>query len=85
MSLGPDAAEGHGTITNKDLMRNSTIWTTAWDLNNLTLNYHTQHSKRVRQLDIKSINFNKIGKEITYLTMDKVKAQDIDKLQPVFK
>ena len=85
MPLSPDTAEGHGPITNTNLMRSSTIWTTAWDLNNLSLNYHTKHSKRVRQLDIKSINFNKIGKEITYLKMDKVKAQDIDKLQPVFK
>lgn len=85
LPLGPDAAEGHGPSTNKDLMRSSTIWTTAWDLNNLTLNYHTQHSKRVRQLDIKSIDFNTIGNEITYLKMDKVKAQDIEKLQPVFK
>lgn len=84
LPLGPDAAEGHGTLKTNDLMRSSTIWTTAWNLTDMTLNYHTQHNKRVRQLDLKDIDFKKIGSDITFVKMDKTKEQDIDKLKPVF-
>jgi len=85
LPLGPDAAEGQGPSTSKDIMRSSTIWTTAWDLTGLTLNFHTQHNKRVRQLDLKNIDFKNIGDKITYLKMDKVKEQDIEELTPVFE
>ena len=82
LPLGPDAAEGHGESENKDLMRSSTIWTTAWNLTDLTLNYHTQHNRRVRQLNLKEINFSNMGNEIIYIQLDEVKEQDIKDITP---
>jgi len=84
LPLGPDAAEGHGGGENIDLMRSSTIWTTAWNLTDLTLNYHTQHNRRVRQLDLKKIDFSKMGNEIIYIQLDDVKEQDIKDITPAF-
>ncbi|MEN8250349.1 MAG: linear amide C-N hydrolase [Bacteroidota bacterium] len=80
LPLGPDAAEGSGHGNNNDLMRASTIWTVAWNLKDLTLNYHTQHNRRVRRLDVKSIDFSKMGKAIVYIALDEKKEQDIKEI-----
>lgn len=80
LPLGPDGAEGASEEQSDDLMRASTIWTTAWNLNDLTLNFHTQHNRRVRQVKIKEIDFSK--KDITYLELDPKKEQDILDLTP---
>jgi hypothetical protein len=61
LPLSPYAAEVDGVTKSKDLMRSSTIWMTAWNLKDTTLNYNTQQKKRVRQLDIKDIDLIKIG------------------------
>lgn len=85
LPLGKDAAEGSigaGAPKNKDIMRSSTIWTTAWNLTDLTLNYHTQHNRRVRQLDLKKINFKNMGNKMVHLPLDKVKTQDIEDVTP---
>jgi choloylglycine hydrolase len=37
-------------------MRSSTIWTTAWDLSERTLYFHTQHNRRVRKVDLNRID-----------------------------
>jgi choloylglycine hydrolase len=66
--------------TSTDLMRSSTLWTTAWNLSDLTLNYHTQNNRRVRQLNFKNIDFSKNGIEITRIPMDEKKEQDIKEL-----
>jgi len=79
---GPGAAEGAGGSISDDLMRSSTIWTTAWNLTDLTLNYHTQHNRRVRSLDIKKIDFSKIGEEIIHINLDDKKEQDIKDITP---
>lgn len=84
LPLGPDGAEGAGEFEHNDLMRSSTIWTVSWNLKDMTLNYHTQHNRRVRQLDIKTIDFEKIGKEIVHLDMQKKKEQDILDITPSF-
>ena len=52
------AAEGEGETKTKG-MRSSTIWTTAYDTKNLVLQYHTQNNRRVRQIDMKKIDFAK--------------------------
>ena len=77
LPLGPDGAEGASEGNNDELMRSSTIWTTAWNLSDLKLNYHTQHNRRVRQLDLKKIDFANIGKEILHIQLDEKKEQDI--------
>jgi choloylglycine hydrolase len=82
LPLGPDAAEGSGHGENNDLMRSSTIWTVAWNLEDLTLNYHTQHNRRVRRLSISEIDFSKMGKEIVYIPLDEKKEQDIKEINP---
>ncbi len=51
-------------------MRSSTIWTTAWNLTDLSLNYHTQLNRRLRTLEIKKIDFSKTGDEIMYINLD---------------
>lgn len=71
------AAEGAGSVDTHD-MRSSTIWTTAWNLKDRVLNYHTQHNRRVRTLDMKKIDFSNIGQEIVHITLDKNKEQDVE-------
>lgn len=85
LPLGSDAAEGSGHGNNNDLMRASTIWTTAWNLTDMTLNYHTQHNRRVRRLDVKTIDFSNLGREIIYITLDEKKEQDIQEIKPKLK
>lgn len=70
------AAEGEGDATTEG-MRSSTIWTTAYDTNNLVMHYHTMHNRRVRQVDLKTIDFAKL-KELVHIPLDRTKAQDID-------
>ena len=67
-----------------DIMRSSTIWTTAWNLSDMTLNFHTQHNRRVRSINIKAIDFSKIGDEIVRITFDEKKEQDVLDITPKF-
>jgi len=46
------------------------------------LNYHTQHNRRVRQLDLKEIDFWNMGNKIVRLPLDKEKKQDIESITP---
>jgi len=46
------------------------------------LNYHTQHNRRVRRLDLKEIDFGNMGNEIVHLPLDKVKKEDIEYITP---
>lgn len=85
LPLGPGAAEGGGGNIDKTKgMRSSTEWTTAWNLTDRTLNYHTQHNRRVRFLDLKKLSFTSPEKEpkITYIPLDVVKEQDKDDITP---
>jgi choloylglycine hydrolase len=75
LTVGTAAAEGGGDL-NQEGMRSSTIWTTAYDTKNLVLQYHTMHNRRVRELDLKTIDFN--AKDITRIPLDRVKSQDIE-------
>lgn len=72
-SDGPISTEG---------MRSSTIWTTAWDLSERILYYHTQHNRRVRALDLKELNFSKLGNDILHLSLDNNKKQDFKDITP---
>ena len=70
------SAEGEGNVTTEG-MRSSTIWTTAYDTKNLILQYHTQHNRRIRQVDLKNIDFSK-SKTLVRHPLDKEKQQDIE-------
>lgn len=74
------AAEGEGQVKTQG-MRSSTIWTTAYDTKNLVLRYHTQHNRRIRQVDLKKIDFTKAG-ELVRLPLDKEKNDDIEEVSP---
>jgi choloylglycine hydrolase len=75
------AAEGEESKTNLKGLRSSTCWTTAYDTKNLVMQYHTQHNRRVRQVDLKKIDFGK-GKDLLHLPLDKDQRQDIDDVTP---
>ena len=74
------ASEGDGVDKTKG-MRSSTIWTTAYDTRNLVLQYHTMNDRRVRQLDLKKIDFATLN-EIVRLPLDKEKSQDVLDVTP---
>jgi choloylglycine hydrolase len=76
------AAEGEGASRIQG-MRSATIWTTAYDTRNLVMNYHTMHNRRVRQIDLKSIDFGALA-EIVRLPLDPQKQQDILDVTPEF-
>lgn len=76
------AAEGSDKSSNLQGMRSSTIWTTAWDLSNHVLNYHTQHNRRVRALFLHKIDFSDIGDSIIRIPLDYNKKQDIQDITP---
>jgi len=80
--------EGEGTTSMTDpkaeeLMRSSTIWTIATDLKNRVIYYHTQHNRRVRMVDVKAIDFAALQGELIFRPLDKVKAQDIEVVNPL--
>ena len=75
------AAEGEESKTKLEGMRSSTCWTTGYDTKNLVMQYHTQNSRRVRQVDLKKIDFAK-GGDLQRLPLDKEKQQDIDDVTP---
>ncbi len=76
------AAEGFDTSSDMEGMRSSTIWTTAWDLTDHVLNYHTQHNRRVRSLYLDKIDFSDIGNNIIHISLDSPKKQDIEDITP---
>jgi choloylglycine hydrolase len=82
-NVGVGASEGsdlsHGD-TGK--LRSATLWTTAWDMKNNILYYHTQHNRRVRKIDLAAIDFSAIGDSIIYIPLDQKKEQDVLDITP---
>jgi len=77
------SAEGSGQAKKMlEGMRSSTIWTSAWDLNENILYYHTQHNRRVRKLHMTEIDFSKNPDTIVHLPLDKEKKQDYEDITP---
>ena len=75
------AAEGSDHVgTNIDGMRSATLWTTAWDLTEKKLYFHTQHNRRVRMVDLNKINFTIKG--IKNIPLDEKKEQDTKDITP---
>ena len=74
------AAEGEGQSKIKGL-RSATLWTTAYDTKNLVMQYHTMHNRRVRQIDLKKIDFV-TQKQMLRLPLDQAKSQDILDVTP---
>lgn len=74
------ASEGSGD-TDTAGMRSATIWTSAHDLSNLVMYYHTQHNRQVRMIDVNRINFDTIN-DILTLPLDEQKSQAIKDRTP---
>ena len=76
------AAEGSDGSAGTQGMRSSTIWTTAWDLSEKVLYYHTQHNRRVRALHLKNLDFSRTGDGLVHLTLEPLRKQDIEDITP---
>lgn len=63
-------------------MHSDTQWTTAWNLTDRTLCYHTQFNRRVRLVDFNDINFK--SDSILRIPLDNIMLQDIDTLKIPF-
>ncbi len=74
------AAEGSGESKAKG-MRSATIWTTAYDTKDLVMQYHTMDNRRVRQVDLKQIDFSKPEK-LVHIAIDGSKEQDVEDVTP---
>jgi choloylglycine hydrolase len=66
-------------------MRSSTLWTVVSDTKNKVIYYHTQHNRRVRQVNVGAIDFGTLKDGITAMPLDKEKAQDIEVVNPLVK
>ena len=75
LDASKDLGDSH--INTKGML-SATEWTTAWDLSNRVLYYHTQYNRRVRSFDLKELNFSNLGNDIIHLPLDKIKEQDIE-------
>ncbi len=71
-----------GAPESKEFMRSATQWTTAWNLAEKTLNYHTQDNRRVRQIKLTDIDFAKMGKDIVIIPLEKNKEEDVLDVTP---
>jgi len=75
------AAEGEESKLKTEGMRSATLWITVYDSKNLVLQYHTQHNRRVRQVDMKKIDFSQ-GGDLLRRPLDTEKQQDIADVTP---
>ncbi|MDB4775519.1 choloylglycine hydrolase family protein [bacterium] len=60
-------------------LRSGTQWTVAYDTRNLTVQFHTMNNRRVRQLELKDIDFTS-GKCYRRRPMDVTPEEDLKKL-----
>ena len=73
-----DAAEGaEDSLESKDIIFSATQITTAADLKNRVFYYHTQFNRRIRMVDLKKIDFTKIGPDMISQPADKSRDEDI--------
>ena len=75
------AAEGDGgEPAKRQGMRSGTIWTSAWNLKDKVLYYHTMHNRRVRKLQLGAIELS--GDKIRHIPLDDEKEQDVKDITP---
>ncbi len=75
------AAEGSGPDKADDL-RSATLWTSAHDLKNKVIYYHTQHNRQVQKIDLNHINFDTL-KDVQVFPLDESKQQAIKDRTPL--
>ncbi|NET44055.1 choloylglycine hydrolase family protein [Okeania sp. SIO2B3] len=74
------ASEGNDDIDTSG-MRSSTQWTTAHDITNKVIYYHTQNNRQVRKVDVGSLDFESIS-DIQTFPLDRRKKQKIKDRTP---
>lgn len=78
------AAEGaDDSMESDDVMYSATQVTTAVDMKNKRLYYHTQFNRRIRMIDLKKIDFTKIGSKLISQPMDESHKEDILEITPM--
>ncbi len=75
------AAEGEADKAKLDGMRSATLLTTAYDTGNRVMQFHTMHNRRVREVDLKRIDFSELD-EVQIFPIDPEKSQDILDMTP---
>ena len=60
-------------------LRSGTQWTVAYDTRNLTIQFHTMNNRRIREVDLKDIDFTS-GKCYRTRPMDETPEEDVEKL-----
>ncbi len=80
-NLPQGSAEGAelGQAENAGGLRSTTLWTSAIDSTNLRLYYHTMNNRRVRMLDLKTIDFGSFD-EVAFVPLDIEERQDIEEI-----
>ncbi|NET12524.1 MULTISPECIES: choloylglycine hydrolase family protein [unclassified Okeania] len=78
--LGPPE-ESEDEYIDTSGMRSATVWTTAYDLTNKVIYYHTQHNRQVRKIDVGSLDFETI-RDMQASPLDIVKEQNIEDRTP---
>lgn len=78
-NIGVGSAEGSDLQAEQPLL-GSTQWTTAADTKNRIYYYHTIYNRRLRKVDLNSIDFTK--SDIRYLPLDEERTQDIEDMTP---
>ena len=76
------AAEGDG-FSDTEGMTSATNWTTATDLTNKIIYYHTQHDRQIQKLELESLDFSAI-KDIQIFKLDEQREQSIKNRTPAF-
>lgn len=76
-NVGIGGGEG-ADININHTAKSTTVWTTAIDITNLKLYYHTQYNRRTRMIDLKKINFN--HDEIIMRPLDKKYDDDFEEI-----
>lgn len=74
------AAEGGGH-TNTEGMNSATNWTTALDLKNKVLYYHTQRNRQIQKVDVGRLDFSTID-EVQIYKLDEQREQTIKDRTP---
>ena len=76
-NLGTSGAVG-ADISANSKVPSATQWTVAADNKNRVLYYHTAWNRRVRSVDLKSIDFDKVN--LQTIPLDKDRGQDIEEV-----
>ena len=74
----PAHAVSDGEHQEGDLILSSTQFTTSADMTQRQFYYHTQYNRRVRVVDLNTVDFAALGGQPRMLSMDPNRVEDIE-------